>query len=165
MRINKSIYGLILKYIMKIGVKKHTVVNNYVDSHTGELIDVDIQVKKESVVFNSKESFFMGYSAIIGVLNKLNGASVKVLQWSCIKADYNTNRISLQRVVCEEIAESLGLSYSAVKNAIVSLVKSGVFVREGVALYRINPKYYWRGDSASRSEAMKFILEFEFNNK
>jgi hypothetical protein len=142
-------------------VKTDIVTNNYIDSQTGELLDVETEIKHHKIIVDDKESFGMMYATVLGALYKLNGSCIKVLMYCSINSKYNTNVIVLNSYFCEEIGRTTGLSVSAVKNAIVTLKKEKFLFRVAQGTYKINPNYFWKGQSKDRAKAKKFLFEIE----
>lgn len=149
-------------YTMKqIKIKTDTVVNNYFNEETGEITNQEINVKHHKIIIADKESFALQYSEIIGKMKNLNGNDIKLLAYCSLNAEHNTNRIALTKPICEEIFEGLEIPYQSIRNSAAKLVKEKVLIPLGSATYRVNPKYYWRGNSNERLKTMKYILEIE----
>lgn len=140
---------------------KGTVVNNYINPETGELIDTDVDIKTQTILVESKEQFAFTYSAIIGALNKLTGADIKMLTYISLKAEYNTNVVVLIKPFLQKLSEEVDLSVDTLKASIANLKKQGIIIPLGSGAYRINPRYFWRGDSTERKNKLKFVLEVE----
>lgn len=143
----------------KVGT--HKVQNNFLDTETGETVETSSEVKHETIVVNDEESFATHYSSVIGALKHLDFASTKVLIWCSLNAATNTNKISLVKPFCEDIGEEYGLAYNTVKNCISKLKQKEILIPIGSGVYRINPKYFWRGNSNQRNRTMKYVLEVE----
>lgn len=147
---------------MKINNKYiETVVNNFIDTETGELIDTDVNVKTHKVLVESKDQFAFVYASLIGALKSLNGTDVKLLMYCSMNCSYNTNLIPLNSFFLEEAANQLDSSVGSLKNSIMNLTKKSILVKLGAGTYRVNPRYFWKGDRTERSVTMKYILEVE----
>lgn len=140
---------------------KGTVVNNFIDPETGELLDTEVDVKTKTILVETKEQFAFTYSSIIGALKNLTGADIKLLTYICLKAEYNTNIVVLIKPFLLKLSEEVDLSVETLKASVTNLKRQGVIIPLGSGAYRINPRYYWRGDSTERKNKLKFVLEVE----
>lgn len=144
--------------------KTEKTISNYYDSETGEITDTEEDVKHQKIILDDKESFAIVYASIIGALDNLDKASRNVLDWCVINSNYNSNKIALAKPNRKEISEKYGVGDSTVKNCIAKLKKKKILIAIGSGIYRINPKYFWRGDKHERKKTMKYILEVECKN-
>lgn len=142
-------------------VKSDYIINNYVDTETGEMLQTTMDVKHHKIVVDDRETFAFQYSSIMGVFKELSGRDIKVLTYCSLNSERGTNRISLTKVITEEIATIYDTSYNSVKNSITVLKKKMILMPLGSGTYRINPRYYWKGSSDERKKTMKYILEIE----
>ena len=142
-------------------VHKRTTVNNYVDTETGEVINTSTDIKHDKIIVNDAERFAMIFSNIIGVIDGLNGTAIKVLIFCSQNCVVNTCIINLGKAYRESICKAFDLKDQTVKNAISDLVKNGILIYESTSTYKVNPKYFWRGDMGERRKALKYILELE----
>lgn len=147
---------------MKIKTKyDETVVNNYLDSVTGELIETHVDVKTHKIVLDSKDQFAFMYSTLIGSLQGLNGSDVKLLMYCTLNCTYNTNVVALNSHFLKLASQQTGVSLGSLKNSLTVLHRKNILIKLGGATYRVNPKYFWRGESAERVATMRFVLEVE----
>lgn len=140
-----------------------TVKNNFI-SEEGELLSTEIDTKIHKIVVDDKEQFTFMYASIIGVMKDLNGGDIKLLSYCAMRSEANTNRITLVKPIIQEIADDFEISISSVKNSIVALKNKDILISLGSGVYRINPKYYWRGTMNQRLKTMKYVLEIECPN-
>jgi len=145
-------------------VKTDVVINNYLDSETGEIIETTQDIKHHKIIVEDKESFAIQYSNILGALKKLTGRDIKLLTYCSLNAEQNTNRINLTKPILEEISELFDSTYDGLRQSIVFLKKQNILIPLGSGTYRINPRYYWRGNLGERLKTMKFVLEVECKN-
>lgn len=141
-----------------------TVVNNYIDAESGELLDTEVQVKTHKIVVNDKEQFAFMYASIQAGIVDLNGVDIKLLIYCSLNCSYNSNMISLTAPYLAEISKIYSVSEGSLKNSIKRLVNLNILIRKGSGAYRINPKYYWKGEGSERIKTMKYILEIECPN-
>lgn len=140
-------------------VNKGKVVTNFVDVESGEILDSSVEVKKEIIVLDNKEEFFMTYLSILGVVDKLDKVSQKVLLYCNMNSSYNENVIHLTKYTIGRMEEEIGLKSQTIKNSISKLKKKEFLFPLGGGAYLINPKYYWKGNNDERIKCYKFVLE------
>lgn len=148
-----------MKEIKVKTIETHT--NNF-STETGELIDTNIDKKNITIFVDANETFAYVFSSIIGALKGLNGNDVLVLTYCSLNAEFNTNRITINKPIATEIQTMLGVPYQSVKNSVSKMTKIGVFQKLGSGTYLINPHYYWRGKRNDRGKVAKeFSLELK----
>lgn len=145
-------------------IKSDTTINNYIDSETGEVLETESSIKRSTIVLTSKEDFVLMFTETMGLVDGLDKVAIKVIQWCALNAKYNDNSISLNKYYREVICNKFSLTDGTIRNAISRLKKKNILIPLGGGVYRINPRYYWKGDSKKRKEVMKFILEVECQN-
>ena len=147
----------------KIRTSKQTTINNFVDVDTGELKDVDVEVKETSILVESKHDFVLMYVSQLGIIDGLDNSSMKVLHWCVMNSQFNSNLVFLTSPIISEIAIFYGMKEQTVRNIVSKLKKGNILiqVKARSATYRVNPRYYWRGQSTERLKTMKYILEVE----
>ena len=145
-------------------VKSEQIHNNFIDSETGEILETHVETKHHKIVVNDRESFYWTYLSIESLLDDLDKVSLKLLFYCNMRCQWNTNMIALTKPILTDIEREVGLEYQTVRNAISKLKKLGVFIELGNATYRINPRYYWKGETTERLKTMKYVLEVECPN-
>lgn len=145
----------------EIKVKTTKTVNNYIDPDTGEVIKTDSDVKHDKIVVTGKEEFAVVYSSVISALTGLPASTKSLLMYISLKASVDSNEITLVKPVLEKLSKESEMSLSAIKKSVSQLVSKNILIRMGSGLYKINPRYYWRGSLTNRNKTMKYILEVE----
>lgn len=146
---------------MKIKTKRtETIINNFIDE-MGQIVDTSVEVKTQKIVVDTKEQFAYQYASVIGAISDLNGLDVKVLTYCTLNAGYNTNVIPLMQTHIDSIATTFSVAQGSIRNSVKRLVEKKILFKLQNALYRVNPKYYWRGEGTERSKTLKYILELE----
>ncbi len=147
---------------MKLITKKTEVItDNLVDINTAELVEQSIITKAHQIIVDDEPAFAMLYMTIIGAIDGLDRLSLKVLIWSMLKCEYNTNTVNLSKPMCALITKEYNLTYGSIKNAISKLKQQGILISLGSGTYRLNPRYSWKGTSADRKKTMKYVLTVE----
>ncbi len=141
-------------------VKTDTYTTNNVNIETGEILSVETEIKHHKIVVDDRENFVMMYASVIGLIDELDKVGVKLLVWCSSNCTMNSNLVNLSKPMCEEIGKTFDLKLQTIKNAIVKLKKKNVLLPVGSATYRVNPRYFWRGDAGNRK---KYILEIDLN--
>lgn len=145
-------------------VKTETVVNNFIDTDTGELLNTEEHVKHHKIVVDDSTSFAIMYSEVIGALKGLRSNDMHIVQYCVLNAEVNSNTVNLTKPMCDKITETCDIPYQSIKNSIAKLKTKGLLIPLGSGNYRVNPKYYWRGNKIERNKTLKYVLEVECPN-
>lgn len=111
--------------------------------------------------FNVERYIVRVYPDVLGLLDELDKVSIKVLTHCSLICTPNTNMVALTLPFIQQIAKSSKLSVQTIRNSIVKLSKKNALIPMGSATYRINPRYYWKGNSSERKKTMEYILRIE----
>lgn len=131
--------------------QKETV---YIDKETGEEISQTVEKGFYEKV-KSEEHFFMTYIDVIAPWFGLKPESAKaVLMWMNKNAQWNTGIVLLPQKIRNTICEELSISQQTLSNCLSALKKSKLISGEK-GEFRINPKIFWKGDTASRKALLK----------
>lgn len=152
----------VIKMLMKIiKVKTNVVTNNFIDTESGEIIDTEQEVKNHKIVVDSKRDFIMLSFAVLGILDGLDKTTIQILVWCSLNAEYNSNIVNLTKPMCMRITKDQGFAYQTIKNSIGKLSKKKILIMLGSGTYRVNPRYFWKGQTSEKLKAMKYILDVE----
>ncbi len=141
-------------------LKTSQVITDYiVDSETGEILDTNS--KSIKYIANTKESFFLAYTSILGVLRQLSLPEVRL--YCYLLENYNIGTlIALSRHAKEFISKEIGIAPGTISNSLIGLVEKKLLYRlEGKGVYKLNPRYAFKGGSKDRNNALKFTIEVE----
>lgn len=153
---------MVISTLMKIIKAKSNVnTNTFIDRATGEVLEVEQDVKHTKIVVDSRRDFVMLSIPILGLIDGLDNTTVKVLIWCGLNAQYNKNMITLTKPWCEEITKEFNISYQTIKNSIYKLSKKKALIPLGSGTYRVNPRYFWKGQTSEKLKTMKHIIEIE----
>lgn len=136
-------------------------INNYYNVETGELVETVTDVKHDKVVVNSRAAFFATYYNMPTFPKKLTGAEKSLMQFIAMNMAYNKNHFIYNSLVQKEIEGDSGLHAQTVRNCLASLSKAKVLIHLSRGNYRVNPKYYWKGDSHTRDKVLTYFLQVE----
>lgn len=132
-----------------------------VDSETGELLGREIETKRITYLANTQEEFYLMYSSILGLMQKMTQADVRVFAW--LMSNYKS-LISMNTAVYSQIAEDCNIALGSVRNAMTSLKDKKLIYPikdNSYRNYRFNPRYVFKGSSKDRHKMLQFILENE----
>ena len=134
-----------------------TQLDHYVDSDTGELLDMT--VKKHKYIANSKEEFMLMYASMLPILSNLSKPSVGV--YAYLLNNYaQGNKFEIGSGMRSLIAEYAGVSTSSVVKSLKELTTATLVYKHSIrGIYQINPRYAFKGSSADRSKELKVIIE------
>ena len=138
--------------ILKTGT---TEVITTIDGNTGEVLDVDI--KKHTFIANNKETFFIGYSALIGAFMEMSQAEIRIFGYTLRFA--KGVHFDISKKIRLDIAAFTGLNERTILNTIPSLLKKKLLYKHQSGLYQVNPRYAFQGSSNERNDQLKAIIE------
>lgn len=138
--------------ILKTGIIEKT---NVVDSDTGELLDTF--TKHHKFIANSKEEFFIGYSALIGVFMKMTQAEIRVFGY-CLRYAKGV-KFDISKKLRLSMSEELELNERTILNTLPTLTLKGILYKHSDGLFQLNPRYAYQGSTTERNQALKIILE------
>jgi hypothetical protein len=122
---------------------------------------VDETMKVHTYLAANKEQFFIGYASMLGmVYEQLTGPEIKVYAYLLDK--YNSgSTIGIVKGVKEEMTKAIKIKLGTIDNALSGLVKKRMIYSTGKAVYKLNPRYAFKGPTANRDRLLKYILEVE----
>jgi hypothetical protein len=86
---------------------------------------------------------------------------IKVLSHCWKITEYNTGRIYLVKTVKEEMSKEISIKLESIDNIIYKLVKKKLLLSEGTSVYRLNPKYFWKGEETARAEVLEIVVRYK----
>lgn len=136
-------------------------IESYVDYETGELKE-QVKVIKKTI---DRDEFMMVYLDSISSMLKIHSPiELKCLICLWSMSEFESNKVYIVKEVKQDIAEKTGYKFKTVENAISRLSIKNLLIRKSTSVYYLNPKYFFRGSDIARSQAIKLILEIEFND-
>lgn len=141
---------------MKAHLKtNYTEVTTIVDSETGEILDQEI--KEHQYLANSKEEFFMGYSALIGVFMNMNQAEIRIFGY-CLRFAKGV-KFDISKKMRISMAKEININERTIHNTLPSLLDKKLLFVHSDGLYQINPRYAYRGSTNERNQALQTVLK------
>jgi len=144
-----------------IMTKRLTEITNTVDCETGEILRTD--VKSHRYLANTKEEFFLIYTTLIGVFQKISAAEVRV--YAFLLEHYHIDgKIVINDIIRQDIANITKLSLGTINNTFMRLTSTEqtthpLLYRLGRGTYQLNPRYAFKGSTLNRNHSLKAIIE------
>lgn len=131
----------------------------YVNEATGEVMEEE--VIQHTYLAATKEQFFIGYVSMLAMMYKeLSGPEIKVYAWLLEKYPSDTT-IAIVKGIKQEMSQVIGIKVGTIDNAISGLTAKGMIYSTGKAIYKMNPRYAYKGPTADRNRRLKAVLELE----
>lgn len=138
-----------------------------IDTDTGEVMDE----KTIHYIVENEKDFFITYCKVLGLLSGMKLGEIKTLAWLVSTSHFNNNMVVVTSGVKKKIALDMGISISAVNNALAPLVEKDILYRDSDSssrrdgVYYIHPEYYWKGSLAERNKMLRIALEMKKQQK
>lgn len=142
---------------------KTKITERDIDTDTGEVISE----KTISYIAENEKDFYITYCKVLGLFKNMKLGEIKTLAWLVSNSNFNNNMVVITSGVKAKIAAEMGISSSAVNNALKPLVENRILYREENCegkrdgVYYIHPEYYWKGSLQERKKMLKVVLESE----
>lgn len=145
--------------IMRPHIKTGTTERTYTVDEHGTVIDEEVKYHKYLAA--TKEQFFIGYVSMLGMIYKeLTGPEIKVYAYLLEKYSSESG-IGMVKALKEEMSKIIGIKLGTIDNALSGLVRKTMLYTTGKAMYKMNPRYAFKGPTALRNKVLKAVLEFE----
>lgn len=144
---------------MRAHIKTGKTETTYTINVDGEVIDEE--VKHHTYLAATKERFFIGYVSMLGMMyREMTGPEIKVYAYLLEK--YNSDSgIGMVKALKEEMGKEIGIKLGTIDNALMGLVKKTMLYTTGKAMYKMNPRYAFKGATSLRNKRLKAVLEME----
>lgn len=137
----------------------HTHSEQTVVKETGEVVHEEIQNIK--YLANTQEEFFLIYSSLIGIIEEGMSQAESSLYAHLLKNHNVGADIGISKQIRLSIGKKLGLNERTVLNTLGMLVEKNLIYTTAKGVYKINPRYAYRGSTAARNRDLKIMLEVE----
>ncbi len=143
--------------------KENVKVNEF-----GEIITAEQTIVKKV----NAEEFCQVYLKDSEDFSNLTGSEYRVLiqcwlfsnYYKDEKTDMIGNMITYNGFFKEQVIQRTGLKEGTIKNAISSLVKKGMLIKDkSKGVYYLNPKYFFKGKLGDRTKLIKRTIEYQFS--
>jgi len=145
--------------LMKHSFLKTSLTERFreVNTETGEVKE---NIKQIKFLANSNEEFYLLFSSVLGIFTQMNQAEIRV--YAHFLKEYKVGSdIAVPKGIREIIGQSTSLKSGSVANALTQLVEKKLLYTISKGIYKINPRYAFKGSTSERKKLMKFILEVE----
>jgi hypothetical protein len=117
-----------------------------VSGYTGDIEDVSVE-----------------YSISVDAMRlmyEMSGPEIKV--YAYLLAHYNfDSTIAIVKGVKQEMVQKMGGSIRTIDNALCTLTEKKLLYTTARAIYKLNPRYAFKGSTGERNRLLKVILEME----
>lgn len=131
------------------------VTTTIVDKETGEVVDEE--VKKVRYLANNKEDFFLCYSAILGIFERMTQAEIRIFGY-CLRYVKGL-KFDISKKVRLSMAKEIDINERTILNTLPSLVNKGLLVQHPDDMYQVNPRYAFQGGTGSRDQQLQALIE------
>lgn len=125
---------------------------------------IDSQTKTIRYLAGDKESFFLAYSSLIVYLQRSKDVKIQLLA-SLMKRYLEGQEFSMGRGLKDIISKECNCSSRSLDLAFTNLLKDELIIKIAERMYRINPRYAFKGSSSERDGQLKLILELTCKDK
>lgn len=149
---------------MKLARKKSYLKTSHTNTNTvvttdGEVVQQEIQNVK--YLANTQEEFFIIYAATIGIVERgMSEAETKL--YAHILQNYNVGaEIGVSKQLRINLGKRLDLNERTILNTLGMLTDKKLLYTTSKGIYKINPRYAYKGSTINRNRDLKFVLEVE----
>jgi hypothetical protein len=150
---------------MQLARKQHSYLKpsisetEIVVSEDGEVIERT--VRQHKYLAETKEQFFIGYVSMLALFyEELSGPEIKVYAYLLDHYNFDST-IAIVKAIKEEMVKKMGGSTRTIDNALVTLTAKRLLYSTGRAIYKLNPRYAFKGSTGERNRLLKVIIELE----
>lgn len=122
---------------------------------------LDRNIKRHTYLADTKEQFFIGYVSMLAIFyEQLSGPEIKVYAYLLANYNFDTT-IAIVKGIKNEMVKSMGGSTRTIDNALSTLTTKKLIYSTGRSMYKLNPRYAFKGSTGERNRLLKVILEME----
>jgi len=125
----------------------------------GTVVDQEIQNIK--YLANTQEEFFIIYSSLIGIVEKGMSQAESSLYAHLLQNHNIGAEIGISKQIRIGMGKKLELNERTVLNTLGMLVEKKLIYTTAKGVYKINPRYAYKGSTYNRNRDLKVVLEVE----
>lgn len=130
-----------------------------IDGTTGEILEQSI--KSFKYLANTKEDFFIAYTQLLSIFyTQLGLPEIKVYAYMLDNYNFNSP-IGININIKKEMSGKIGLAVGTIDNALGELVQKRLIYSTSRGVYKLNPRYAYKGSTKDRNSLLRVILELE----
>ena len=128
-----------------------TKTTDVVDKETGE---VNTETKTYRYVEGTEEFFFI-FAGCLNILERWDLSNAEIHLLSYLIRNYPSGQsFSITKNIKQEIAEKNNKSIYSYNNSTRKLLAKELIIKLDTKLYRLNPRFIWKGSTNGRKKAM-----------
>lgn len=136
----------------------HTNTQTVVDND-GVVLSQEIQNIK--YLANTQEEFFIIYSSLIGIVEKGMSQAESSLYAHLLQNHNIGAEIGISKQIRIGMGKKLELNERTVLNTLGMLVEKRLIYTTSKGVYKLNPRYAYKGSTYNRNRDLKVVLEVE----
>ena len=141
------------------GKIKSVVEDNFVDFESGE-----VKIARKTITMNVPyDKFIKIYLEDFSGFLNIGKGEIRVLSYCWQISEYNTGRIYLVKKIKEEMSAVVKIKIESIDNIIYKLVRKNLLISEGTSVYRLNPKFFWKGDESERTNVLQVVVNYKLS--
>jgi len=135
-------------------------------THTERTITRDGEIVHEEVqnikyLASTQEEFFIIYSSLIGIIEQGMSQAESSLYAHLLQNHNVGAEIGISKQIRLGMGKKLGLNERTVLNTLGMLVEKKLIYTTAKGVYKINPRYAYKGSTHNRNRDLKIVLEVE----
>ena len=160
---NNAIFAVNNTCMIRAHLKDGNTTNvTIIDKETGKVQEESVKTVKYLTAYKSE--FYLVWAELISIIGKtLSKPAISVFAYLALNHKIGTT-ISITRQIRIEIGEEYGISHGTVSNALAELVENTIIYSTHRGIYKMNPRYFFKGSTSDRNTMLKTILELECPN-
>lgn len=149
---------------MQLQKKKSYLRTSHTDTNTvvtadGEVISQEINNIK--YLANTQEEFFIIYASAIGIIES-GMSQAETSLYAHLLRNYSVGaEIGISKQMRINLGKKLELNERTVLNTLGMLVEKKLIYTVSKGIYKLNPRYAYKGSTFNRNRDLKFVLEVE----
>jgi hypothetical protein len=149
---------------MKLTAKKSYLKTSHINTNTVVSADGEVlsqEVNNIKYLANTQEEFFIIYASAIGIIEK-GMSQAETSLYAHILKNYSVGAdIGISKQMRINLGTKLSLNERTVLNTLGMLVTKKLLYTTSKGVYKINPRYAYKGSTFNRNRDLKFVMEVE----
>mgnify|MGYP003408979101 FL=1 len=144
--------------------KVHGKIRSVIEDSLTDFESGEVKVARKTITKNVPyDKFIKIYLEDFSGFLNIGKGEIRVLSYCWQISEYNTGRIYLVKKVKEEMSAEVKIKIESIDNIIYKLVRKNLLISEGTSVYRLNPKFFWKGDEAERCNVLQVVINYNLS--